>query len=248
MSDEGQRHHYIPVAYLKNWMNAEKKVCEYSKPYEDRVVALSKHPSGTGYVRGLYEFVGVEDREMRETLEREFMRPVDTRAAELLQEMLAGEQTMNNGEKRSSWTTFLLSLMFRMPEDIRYHKERYLENWYKTDPKHRKHYKKIWRPGLPTRVEDVIAQMDPKEIEWRALEALVPLMTNSRIGEYINRMQWGTYTLPFLAPALLTSDRPLILSDGLIDENSHILLPISPKKIFYAVNDRGVVNFMASRN
>lgn len=111
MADEGQRHHYIPVAYLKNWMNAEGKICQYSKPYDERVVAKSKHPSGTGYIRGLYEFSGVQDQQLRDALEHEFMRPVDTRAAELLQEMVAGEQTMNNVEKRSSWTSFLLSLI-----------------------------------------------------------------------------------------------------------------------------------------
>lgn len=248
MADEGQRHHYIPVAYLKNWMNAEGKICQYSKPYDERVVAKSKHPSGTGYIRGLYEFSGVQDQQLRDALEHEFMRPVDTRAAELLQEMVAGEQTMNNVEKRSSWTTFLLSLMFRMPEDIKFHKERYLRDWFKADPKRRKHYKKLWRPGMPNRVEDVIVRMDPQEIEWRALDALVPLMTNPHIGEFMNRMQWGTFTLPFHAPALLTSDRPLILSGGLIDPDSHILLPISPKRFFYAVNDRGVVNFMMTRS
>ncbi|MCJ2113279.1 DUF4238 domain-containing protein [Methylobacterium sp. E-025] len=206
------------------------------------------HPSATGYVRGLYDFRGVEDQEVRETLEREFMRPVDTRAADLLHEMIAGERTMNNSEKRSAWTTFLLSLMMRMPEDIELHKERYLLDWYKTDPKRRKHYKKIWQPGLPVRVEDMIARFDPKEIEWRAMEALVPLMTNPRIGEFITRMKWGVLKLPTFAPILLTSDRPLIISNGLLNPDSHIIMPVGPKHLFYAVNDTRIATFLTVRN
>ncbi|CAA2137497.1 DUF4238 domain-containing protein [Methylobacterium bullatum] len=248
MHDEGQRHHYIPVCYLKQWINNKNQICQYSKPHQNRVVPNRLHPSATGYVRGLYDLIDTEDQEVREALEREFMRPIDTRAADLLREMTGNMQTMNNIEKRSAWTTFILSLMMRNPEDIRLHKAKYIADWYKSDPKRRKFYKKIWRPGLPNRVEDIIAMFDPKEIERRAMEALVPLITNPRIGEFINRMRWGTLILPPFAPVLLTSDRPLIVSNGIINEDSHILIPIGPKHIFYAVNNGGVVDYLKARN
>ncbi|QRE76991.1 DUF4238 domain-containing protein [Methylobacterium aquaticum] len=240
-----QKHHYMPVFYLKQWLNKDGQICEYKRLANGAVKPRRTHPSGTGYVRGLYDFVGLEDPELREAFEREFLKPVDTRAAELLQDINAGRRAMNNPEKRSAWTRFLLSLLMRMPEDIKLHKERYIQNWLKPNPDRRKYYKsRVWRPGMPQRLDDVLAAMDLQSIEHRALDALIPLINNPRIGEVVISLHWGSLTLPVGAPALLTSDRPILLSDGLEDPNSHIILPIGPKQIFYAVKDKGVVNFM----
>jgi uncharacterized protein DUF4238 len=30
---EGEKHHYIPVFYLKQWAGADGRLCQYSRPY-----------------------------------------------------------------------------------------------------------------------------------------------------------------------------------------------------------------------
>jgi hypothetical protein len=50
---KGDKHHYIPVFYLKGWGGPGGCVCEYSRPF--KVVKPRRvHPDGTGYERGLY--------------------------------------------------------------------------------------------------------------------------------------------------------------------------------------------------
>src|SRR5580692_1218431 len=49
---KGDKHHYIPVFYSKEWAGPDGRLCEYSRPY-DVVKPKRVHPDGTGYVRGL---------------------------------------------------------------------------------------------------------------------------------------------------------------------------------------------------
>ena len=52
---EGDKHHFIPKFYLKRWAGSDRRLCEFTKPYNP-VVARMTYPDGTGYVRGLYKF------------------------------------------------------------------------------------------------------------------------------------------------------------------------------------------------
>ena len=74
---KGQKHHYIPVFYLKQWMGPKNTVCEYSRPY-DKVKTRSAHPDGTGYVRGLYAIDDVDQNDIREFFRSD---PVSGRSA-----------------------------------------------------------------------------------------------------------------------------------------------------------------------
>ena len=33
MKNEGDKHHYLPVFYLKSWTGADGRLCEFSRPY-----------------------------------------------------------------------------------------------------------------------------------------------------------------------------------------------------------------------
>jgi hypothetical protein len=79
---KGQKHHYIPVFYLRQWMGARQTVCEFSRPY-DRVKTRFPHPDGTGYVRGLYAIDDL-DANVANAIEDMFLKPSDGMAAEAL--------------------------------------------------------------------------------------------------------------------------------------------------------------------
>jgi hypothetical protein len=53
---EGDKHHYLPKFYLKQWATGlDGRLCEFSMPY-DTVKPKRVHPDGTGYEPDLYNF------------------------------------------------------------------------------------------------------------------------------------------------------------------------------------------------
>jgi hypothetical protein len=114
-----KKHHYMPVFYRKRWAGADGRICEFSKPYENTLKPKRVHPAGTGYVSSLYEMKGLKD-ELKDQFEALFLSPVDSKAADALSIMEKDDSAhIWNSEERSAWTRFLLSLLMRMPEDIR---------------------------------------------------------------------------------------------------------------------------------
>ncbi len=60
------------------------------------------------------------------------------------------------------------------------------------------------------------------------------IMDSPRVGQSLNDMVWAVLTFNHLRYPLLTSDRPLVMTDGLENPNSHLVIPISPNSIFLA--------------
>jgi hypothetical protein len=57
------------------------------------------------------------------------------------------------------------------------------------------------------------------------------------VGEHIGEMQWRVLTLGNAPYSFLTSDRPIIMTNGLTGPDAHFGLPISPQHVFLATND-----------
>jgi hypothetical protein len=111
----GQKHHYIPEFYLKQWAGADGRLCEYARPY-DQVKAQMKHPGGTGYVRGLYTIKGVPT-ELEDAFENQFLSIADGTAAVALQVMLQ-DRTIPPMREKQAWVRFILTLIHRNPEGV----------------------------------------------------------------------------------------------------------------------------------
>jgi hypothetical protein len=62
-------------------------------------------------------------------------------------------------------------------------------------------------------------------------------MDSKLLGNVLNRMFWGVMTRGESHYPFLTSDRPIIMSNGLKQHDAHILMPISPDRLFLAVNN-----------
>jgi hypothetical protein len=112
---EGEKHHYIPVFYLKQWAGADGRLCQYSRPY-NRVKPRRVHPDGTGYVRGLYA-IDDADPAVVNAVETMFLKPSDGLAHETLQYLLR-EQPFPKQQMRTPWSRFVLSLMIRYPQAV----------------------------------------------------------------------------------------------------------------------------------
>jgi hypothetical protein len=114
---KGEKHHYIPVFYLKEWAGTDGRVCEYSRPFK-AVRPRRSHPDGTGYERGLYT---VKDPRVGEYIEHVFLKITDDAAARVLRMLkaLQEQEIVWTSETRSAWSRFILSLMVRIPEHVK---------------------------------------------------------------------------------------------------------------------------------
>ena len=69
---------------------------------------------------------------------------------------------------------------------------------------------------------------------------LQTMMDNKQLGEQLNRMAWVVVPLRG-SYSLLTSDRPLVMTNGISGPGKHLGMPIGPRLLFIAADDRDEV-------
>ena len=112
------RHHYVPIFYLLPWLGADRKLCEYSRPYRE-AKPFRKHPAATGYVDGLYTVPGLPP-DQAQFVERQFMKVNDdwaAKAQQLLHSPNAKSDDMT-AQMSVAWARFIYSLIVRNPENL----------------------------------------------------------------------------------------------------------------------------------
>jgi hypothetical protein len=201
------------------------------------------HPAGSGYQPGLYTIRDVPPTVANHT-ENVFLAETDTGASEALRMLLSPEPYVWTSGPRSAWTRFLMSLMHRTPERVAFLKAKVEQEYPKLLAEFRANYGALRRPGDPETFDEYEARMAPNP-SGRASAVLLQMLINSEfVGTHLNQMQWHVVTFSNAPEPLLTSDRPIIMTNG-IDKhvpNAHIALPISPYHLFVAVNDNQVLH------
>lgn len=224
-----RKHHYIPIFYLKRWAGADGRVCEYSKPFRNKVVPRRVHPAGTGYTDRLYELRGLP-ADVAQVIEDGFFKAVDVSAAEALALLDKGLEP-SDVRLRSAWTRFILSLLLRCPEDLEHFRMAWPALLSQTDEASERSYQELRGPDDPQTLAEFITA-DPSIVERSTFSAFVGLIDNQSLGSKINSYAWQVLELPSHCDELFTSDRPVIRTNGLLAENGHLALPIGPRKLF----------------
>jgi hypothetical protein len=67
--------------------------------------------------------------------------------------------------------------------------------------------------------------------------AVQNLIDSPRMGGHLNQMRWAVVTFNKEKHTLLTSDRPIIMTNGIIGQNDHLVLPVGPRMLFLATNN-----------
>jgi hypothetical protein len=214
MSKEG-KHHYIPVFYLKQWAGADGLLCEYSRPYK-HVKARRVHPDATGYIHGLYALPDVPP-ERAQAIESGLMQSVDSWAAKALILLLQAGATTGKMESRPGlgWSRFLYSLMSRTPEHLALMKKKLREVGPEVLKNIREDYLRLRTPDDPETFEEYKAQVATKPIDVPAARVLPYVINSKRMAKEITSMVWMTRTLLNAKRSLLTSDRPIVMTNGL---------------------------------
>jgi hypothetical protein len=236
---QGEKHHYIPVFYLKQWAGPDGRLCEFSRPYK-LVKPRMTHPSGTAYVPGLYTFDDLSPQEANH-LEQIFFAFADDRACLVLRRMIAGDLNFD-GPAKSAWSRFIMGLMFRNPEGVQRAKQAIAEGVPQALEHFRQRYNDLRRESDPTTFDEFLASMHGDAIQRVTVSYLQRIMDSELIGTQLNRMIWTVSVLHDLRFTLLTSDRPIVMTNGLGQQTSWLVLPISPIHVFVATNTEQTMN------
>ena len=111
------------------------------------------------------------------------------------------------------------------------------EDWSNSDDELEAKYRLSRQPDDPETCSEFLAGMPISEIERHQFDIFYSLVDHVSVGGKINEMHWRVLQLPEHAPRYLTSDRPIIRTNGLAQKGGHIALPIGPRLLFIASHD-----------
>ncbi|AZO35480.1 MAG: DUF4238 domain-containing protein [Mesorhizobium sp.] len=237
-ANKPNRHHFLPVFYLRQWAGADQKIVRFTRPYGDVVKPLRVHPDGAGYIEHLYAAQGLPD-EARQDLETDFLSPVDSRAADALKALLAGNVLTQ--AQRNAWAGFIATLLFRMPNDITKFKENISQIWQMLIPGFEKIYNALPAQDQAGSFEEFFNGASKDILAGKAIEAARKLMGDEDVVRSLAALEWSVLTTDNAKHELLTSDRPVAHSYSLHHPESHLFVPIGPSRVFLAVRDRSLI-------
>jgi hypothetical protein len=209
-----QNHHYVPVFYLKRWVGNDGGLCVYIRPRpRDPVKPYRKHPDATGYERDLYAISGADD-ETAKYLEGCFLNLADSGAAIALDMLETGRMASMDGRQRSAWSRFMMRLLHGTPEAV----DRFSDQ-------------------VKGMLSANFAQFadDKEHVARTTVASLQTVMDSKLLGEHLNGMAWEVVRLES-SYSLLTSDRPLLMTNGIGGPGKHLGMPIGPRLLFIAAD------------
>lgn len=208
MSKDG-KHHHTPAFYLSHWAGDDNQLCEYKRRHHG-VLPKRVSPDQTGYQHGLYNVPGLPPRD-RQYVETKFLARVDSEAAVALAAMLDESLPVSDFSPRLkiAWARFLYSLTFRSPNVIK---------------------------RLQAQMDEQVAagKVKQPEIPFAAAEVFPSMLGSPNVIKELVGMNWVTSNLGGARRALFTSDRPVIMTNGLLHADAYIAVPISPRSFFLA--------------
>ncbi len=238
------KHHYIPEFYLKRWAGPNGRLCEFRRHDRVGLVRRWTAPGGTGYEPDLYALPGLPPR-LSQQVENVFMARSDQSASDALNLMYRGRGRSWSVSERSGWSRFLTSLLLRNPEELAIFKRRFVETWTSTTADLETQYQEAWIPGTPTSFAEWLAAVDPNVIEQHSMQVLINIIDSPLLGAQMNDLSWAVRDTRDAAYEFLTSDRPVVRTNGLALPGGHFALPVGPRKLFVAAPDRRTLNRLA---
>ena len=226
------KHHYIPQFYLKQWEGADGKLQVFLRRGDGRIVTKRLARKASGYEVDLYKLPGAPPEREHE-IERMFMALVDDDAVRVRNGMLASVIPKEQ-QKRFAWARFVLSLVVRNPEELKSFKTDYARYLLMPDPEFQARYAAARQADDPELFEEWIVKTDPTYAERQAVVTLTHLIENRNVLRLLRTMNWRIIDTSSVSRRLMTSDRPVIMTNGMVHYSGHYALPISPDRLFLA--------------
>lgn len=229
VSNDPTKHHYIPEFYLRWWAGGDGRFERYDRPIPSKIMARRVFPSEAGWMKNLYASPG--HKLGSQWLERDIFQVIDSRAAPVLRKLNDNGAALS-AEERSCWTVFLRSLSHRTPDYLRATVASGIAIFDETVEELREVYGSLRRENDPASFEAYRASLTCDDARRAAQRMLPDIMLNPRIGQFMNDLHSRVITLPPDARDFLISDDPLARTNGIMKEEGHIAIPISPRRLF----------------
>lgn len=226
------KHHYIPQFYLRPWLGEDRKLQEFRRGYQGRIEVGRYGTKSTGYAIDLYILAGATP-DTRQNVEKYFMGFVDNSAVRARDMMLEGV-IPKDPQTRHSWARFIMSLILRNPEEIAKFKLRFGADLMTPDAELQARYESAKSPDDPPTLEEWLQLSDSTYSERSAIIAMTRLVENQNVLRLIRGMDWRVIDTSNMTRRLMTSDRPIVMTNGLGRYDGHCALPLSPTRLFLA--------------
>jgi len=227
------KHHYLPEFYLKQWAGPDGRLCEFSNPY-NKVKPRMTHPGGTGYVENLYRIANAPPN-LQDVFETRFLSIADGQAAEALRVMV-DENAVPTDHLKIAWARFMMSLVYRTPEGVARSTEMIRKHYEEGTnfEEFQAEYARIKKSEDPETVQEYLQTGMPRIIGRTMINHLMDIIESPRVLEALSTMKWFIVRSNDVRFPLLTSDRPIVMTNGISHPNSHMIMPISPRYNFLA--------------
>jgi hypothetical protein len=235
------KHHYLPEFYLRRWTGGDGRLTEFRRPHR-QLIERRKHPAETGFERELYSIKTRDDAAARQELETGFLRKVDNDAAQALVYLEEQRSTPPDERLRDGWVRFLMSLLHRSPARVEIMRRKIAEQEQEVLADIKRRWSEVRGATDPATFEEYIATPEAKSlVDENLAKLLTDMMDSEVIGNALARMHWGFGKLDTYRYGLMTSDAPVMLSNGIGERNGFVALPTSPTSFFIAANRPEVI-------
>jgi hypothetical protein len=231
------KHHYVPRFYLKRWTGEDGKLCEFSKP-NGRVVPRRVYPAETGFTKRLYSMPEGSD-DAAADLETMLFSPIDGGAAAARDAMLnTGATDALSDHHRLAWSRFMHSMLLRCPQDLQLVRGKWIDILLSGDEEYERRFARDSPSGSDMTLKEAASTLSRSELEQSALDHLAQIIANPKVVGVMAEMEWHIVATRPQDRLLLTSDCPVIRTNGIFAKHGHLAVPISPRHVFLACSDR----------
>jgi hypothetical protein len=160
------------------------------------------------------------------------MQKLDDKAARALRAMLAaGTGDIDLSDTLSTaWASFLYSLILRVPETMTTMQKQ-------LDDYRAKFAAMSTNTASITDGDGIRHTVEVKHRELKVQEVLPGFLSPGLVVRELVAMQWRTKVLTAASHRMLTSDRPVIMTNGFAHHEGHVAIPLSPTTLFIATRN-----------
>ncbi len=232
------KHHYVPQCYMRPWTGADDLLCEYQW-LGGQVKTRRIHPAGTGWSPNLYSVSSLPPQFV-DIIETEVFGRIDQDAANALDTLISG-RVLSPGKELDGWSRFLMSLMFRNPVALEEIRQECLSRWADIP------WSDEDKANDPEGFADCSLGEKSMHFGGLFLTSVRNVVDMNKIGTILNNMHKGILEVRKPGIRFMTSDNPLFVSGGLGAPDAHVMLPLTPTKLYIGATNRGIIDELTNR-
>jgi Protein of unknown function (DUF4238) len=137
----------------------------------------------------------------------------------------------------NAWSRRVFGIHFRHPHTMPELREGAKAIWEGSGDAHQQEWQKVKKPEHPETFDEYLASVDPFTAAKMRVNLIVKVFDNETLVAHLNQMPFSVIDVSVALEQFVTSDRPVWISN-LRQKDGFICLPISPTKLFLAVNDK----------